>query len=106
MSLWTCEPAGSITTPFSCALHRFSFPCKTNYSGGVLKSGQIVTACVCRLFGVTCQDVYVKLVTQIKAWQIQESCFNAGEQCSYEVRHMTFHLRDSCFTCLSDITYF
>ncbi|XP_075876988.1 uncharacterized protein LOC142884894 [Nelusetta ayraudi] len=37
------------------------------------------------LFGISCQDVYVKLLTQIKAWQIRQSCFYAGEKCSYEL---------------------
>lgn len=43
---------------------------------------------LCRLFGISCQDVYVKLVSQIKAWRIQQSCSYVGEKCSYEVRHV------------------
>ncbi|KAI3375160.1 hypothetical protein L3Q82_021671 [Scortum barcoo] len=37
------------------------------------------------LFGISCQDVCRKLVSQIKAWQIQQSCLYAGERCSYEL---------------------
>ncbi|XP_045906796.1 uncharacterized protein wu:fc46h12 [Micropterus dolomieu] len=37
------------------------------------------------LFGISCQDVYGKLVSQIKAWQIRQSCLYAGERCSYEL---------------------
>ncbi|XP_041804886.1 uncharacterized protein wu:fc46h12 [Chelmon rostratus] len=37
------------------------------------------------MFGISCQDVYVKLVSQIKAWQVRESCQYAGERCSYEL---------------------
>ncbi|XP_044074149.1 uncharacterized protein wu:fc46h12 [Siniperca chuatsi] len=37
------------------------------------------------LFGISCQDVQEKLVSQIKAWQIQESCLYRGERCSYEL---------------------
>ncbi|KAG7227136.1 hypothetical protein INR49_013934 [Caranx melampygus] len=37
------------------------------------------------LFGISCSDVYEKVVNQIKAWQIRESCLYAGERCSYEL---------------------
>nr|XP_046264545.1 uncharacterized protein wu:fc46h12 [Scatophagus argus] len=37
------------------------------------------------LFGISCQDVYGRLVTQIKAWQISQSCQYTGERCSYEL---------------------
>ncbi|XP_040000585.1 uncharacterized protein wu:fc46h12 [Xiphias gladius] len=37
------------------------------------------------LFGISCSDVYGKLVSQIKAWQIRQSCLYAGETCSYEL---------------------
>ncbi|XP_077581211.1 uncharacterized protein LOC144202106 [Stigmatopora nigra] len=37
------------------------------------------------LFGIPCQDVYGRLVEQIKAWQIQQSCLDEGEKCSYEL---------------------
>ncbi|XP_061926561.1 uncharacterized protein wu:fc46h12 [Entelurus aequoreus] len=37
------------------------------------------------LFGIPCTDVYGALVNQIKAWQIEQSCLNAGEKCSYEL---------------------
>ncbi|XP_057714248.1 uncharacterized protein wu:fc46h12 [Corythoichthys intestinalis] len=37
------------------------------------------------LFGIPCEDVYGTLVEQIKAWQIQQSCLDAGERCSYEL---------------------
>ncbi|XP_077470680.1 uncharacterized protein LOC144085367 [Stigmatopora argus] len=37
------------------------------------------------LFGIPCQDVYGTLVEQIKAWQIQQSCLDEGEKCSYEL---------------------
>lgn len=47
-----------------------------------------LTALLCRLFGISCSDVYGKLVSQIKAWQIRQSCLYAGETCSYEVRNI------------------
>ncbi|XP_035526431.1 uncharacterized protein wu:fc46h12 [Morone saxatilis] len=37
------------------------------------------------LFDISCQDVYEKLVSQIKAWQIRQSCLYEGEKCSYEL---------------------
>ncbi|XP_068196387.1 uncharacterized protein wu:fc46h12 [Antennarius striatus] len=37
------------------------------------------------LFGILCQDVSVKLVNQIKTWQIGQSCQYTGERCSYEL---------------------
>ncbi|XP_037131408.1 uncharacterized protein LOC119136778 isoform X2 [Syngnathus acus] len=37
------------------------------------------------LFGIPCEEVYGTLVNQIKAWQIQQSCLDAGEMCSYEL---------------------
>ncbi|XP_051944643.1 uncharacterized protein wu:fc46h12 [Hippocampus zosterae] len=37
------------------------------------------------LFGIPCEDVYGTLVNQIKAWQIRQSCLDAGEICSYEL---------------------
>ncbi|KAL6104261.1 uncharacterized protein ACO6RY_14023 [Pungitius sinensis] len=37
------------------------------------------------LFGISCEDVTVKLVSQIKAWQIGQSCQYEGERCSYEL---------------------
>ncbi|XP_040026297.2 uncharacterized protein LOC120815579 [Gasterosteus aculeatus] len=37
------------------------------------------------LFGISCEDVTVKLVSQIKAWQIGQSCQYTGERCSYEL---------------------
>ncbi|XP_068456321.1 uncharacterized protein wu:fc46h12 [Clinocottus analis] len=37
------------------------------------------------LFGISCEVVAQKLVSQIKAWQIGESCLYAGEKCSYEL---------------------
>ncbi|XP_069568599.1 uncharacterized protein [Brachyistius frenatus] len=37
------------------------------------------------LFGIACSDVSEKLVSQIKAWQIRQSCLYAGEKCSYEL---------------------
>lgn len=40
----------------------------------------------CRLFGISCPEVSERLVGQIQAWQIKESCMDAGENCSYEVR--------------------
>lgn len=42
-----------------------------------------------RLFGISCQDVYGKILNQIKAWQIRQSCLYKGEKCSYEVRNIT-----------------
>lgn len=47
------------------------------------------TALLFRLFGISCSNVSERLVSQIKAWQISRSCLYAGEQCSYEVRHIT-----------------
>lgn len=40
----------------------------------------------CRLFGISCPEVSERLVGQIQAWQIKESCLDEGESCSYEVR--------------------
>nr|XP_057923568.1 uncharacterized protein LOC131125747 [Doryrhamphus excisus] len=37
------------------------------------------------LFSIPCDDVYGKLVTQIKAWQVGQHCLDAGETCSYEL---------------------
>ncbi|XP_054625540.1 uncharacterized protein wu:fc46h12 [Dunckerocampus dactyliophorus] len=37
------------------------------------------------LFGIPCDNIYGKLVNQIKAWQIGQRCLNAGETCSYEL---------------------
>ncbi|KAM6989994.1 uncharacterized protein LKV04_009563 [Tautogolabrus adspersus] len=37
------------------------------------------------LFDISCQLVQEKLVNQIKAWQIRQSCLYAGEKCSYEL---------------------
>ncbi|KAM6919993.1 coiled-coil domain-containing protein 39 [Lycodopsis pacificus] len=39
------------------------------------------------LFGISCEDVTGKMVSQIKAWQIGQSCLYAGERCSYECRY-------------------
>ncbi|XP_035993805.1 uncharacterized protein wu:fc46h12 isoform X3 [Fundulus heteroclitus] len=36
------------------------------------------------LFGIDCGDVSGKLVNQIQAWQVKESCVETGEKCSYE----------------------
>ncbi|CAK6952240.1 uncharacterized protein wu:fc46h12 [Scomber scombrus] len=37
------------------------------------------------LFGISCETVQTELVSQIKAWQIRQSCLYAGERCSYEL---------------------
>ncbi|XP_041848785.1 uncharacterized protein wu:fc46h12 [Melanotaenia boesemani] len=37
------------------------------------------------LFGISCGDVSEKLVNQIQAWQISQSCAHEGEKCSYEL---------------------
>ncbi|XP_035993804.1 uncharacterized protein wu:fc46h12 isoform X2 [Fundulus heteroclitus] len=37
------------------------------------------------LFGIDCGDVSGKLVNQIQAWQVKESCVETGEKCSYEL---------------------
>lgn len=37
------------------------------------------------LFGISCETVQGSLVSQIKAWQIRQSCLYAGERCSYEL---------------------
>uniref|UniRef100_A0A3B4ZMT3 Uncharacterized protein n=1 Tax=Stegastes partitus TaxID=144197 RepID=A0A3B4ZMT3_9TELE len=37
------------------------------------------------LFGISCSDVQGKLVSQVKAWQIRQSCLYEGEKCSYEL---------------------
>ncbi|KAJ4937156.1 hypothetical protein JOQ06_001737 [Pogonophryne albipinna] len=37
------------------------------------------------MFGISCADVTEKLVNQIKAWQIGQSCQYEGERCSYEL---------------------
>ncbi|TNM97944.1 hypothetical protein fugu_014190 [Takifugu bimaculatus] len=37
------------------------------------------------LFGISCSEVSERLVGQIQAWQIKESCQDAGESCSYEL---------------------
>lgn len=46
---------------------------------------------LCRLFSISCGDVTAKLVSQIKAWQIGQSCLYRGERCSYEVRNISVH---------------
>ncbi|XP_075953429.1 uncharacterized protein LOC142956024 [Anarhichas minor] len=48
-----------------------------------------LTALLCRLFGISCEDVTGKMVSQIKAWQIGQSCLYAGERCSYEVGNIS-----------------
>ncbi|KAM3866033.1 coiled-coil domain-containing protein 39 [Diretmus argenteus] len=40
-------------------------------------------------FGVPCNDVYVALVNQIKAWQTMKSCKSGGETCLYELLSAT-----------------
>ncbi|KAM4552366.1 uncharacterized protein PAE49_015813 [Odontesthes bonariensis] len=37
------------------------------------------------LFGITCEDVGGKLLSQIQAWEIRQSCAHTGESCSYEL---------------------
>lgn len=37
------------------------------------------------IFGISCDDVYGRLVNQIKAWHISQSCLYQGEKCSYEL---------------------
>ncbi|CAF97556.1 unnamed protein product [Tetraodon nigroviridis] len=37
------------------------------------------------LFGILCPEVSERLVGQIQAWQIKQSCLGAGESCSYEL---------------------
>ncbi|XP_068594399.1 uncharacterized protein wu:fc46h12 isoform X2 [Cebidichthys violaceus] len=44
------------------------------------------------LFGISCEDVTGKIVNQIKAWQIRQSCLYAGERCSYELVSMVPYL--------------
>ncbi len=39
-----------------------------------------------RLFGIPCQDVYMSLVNQIKAWKGMSGCLTVGQRCLYEVR--------------------
>ncbi|KTG34189.1 hypothetical protein cypCar_00026370 [Cyprinus carpio] len=36
------------------------------------------------LFGIPCQDVYVSLVNQIKAWRGMSGCITVGQRCLYE----------------------
>uniref|UniRef100_A0A3B4A2M7 Uncharacterized protein n=1 Tax=Periophthalmus magnuspinnatus TaxID=409849 RepID=A0A3B4A2M7_9GOBI len=36
-------------------------------------------------FGILCEEVYNRLVRQIKLWQISTSCLYSGEKCSYEL---------------------
>ncbi|XP_043110383.1 uncharacterized protein wu:fc46h12 [Puntigrus tetrazona] len=37
------------------------------------------------LFGIPCQDVYVRLVDQIKAWKGMSGCITVGQRCLYEL---------------------
>ncbi|CAH2282343.1 Hypothetical predicted protein [Pelobates cultripes] len=48
----------------------------------------------CRLewtFGISCFDVYVTLVTQIKLWRTDDNCKQGGERCLYELKSANEH---------------
>ncbi|KAM8838608.1 uncharacterized protein ACB058_015286 [Synchiropus picturatus] len=36
-------------------------------------------------FGIPCDEVYIRVVSQIKEWQVAASCGYTGENCSYEL---------------------
>ncbi|XP_048020542.1 uncharacterized protein wu:fc46h12 [Megalobrama amblycephala] len=45
------------------------------------------------LFGIPCQDVFVSLVNQIKAWRGMSGCMTVGQRCLYELVSATpFHI--------------
>uniref|UniRef100_A0A8C5R486 C-type lectin domain-containing protein n=1 Tax=Leptobrachium leishanense TaxID=445787 RepID=A0A8C5R486_9ANUR len=48
----------------------------------------------CRLewnFGISCNNVYVALVTQIKLWTSKDNCKQGGERCLYELESANEH---------------
>lgn len=68
--------------------------CKVSMKGtNVTFTASFCLTPLCRIFGISCQDVCVRLVSQIKAWQITESCQSEGERCSYEVRNISINYR-------------
>ncbi|KAE8596105.1 hypothetical protein XENTR_v10015970 [Xenopus tropicalis] len=42
-------------------------------------------------FGITCYDVYIALVTQIKQWTSIDTCQQGGERCLYELQSADPH---------------
>ncbi len=74
----------ALDTWSSSVIHQIFLELSAKYD-----SNATFTALICRLFGITCQDVYARLVKQIKTWQISSSCQYAGEKCSYEVRDIS-----------------
>ncbi|XP_047444479.1 uncharacterized protein wu:fc46h12 [Mugil cephalus] len=67
---------------------RFLFVASALILGTTLSISLAASTAQCKikwLFGISCGDVYEKLVSQIKAWQIRQSCLHAGERCSYEL---------------------
>ncbi|CAL9688913.1 unnamed protein product [Knipowitschia caucasica] len=49
-------------------------------------------------FGILCEDVYNRLVRQIKLWQISTSCLYIGEKCSYELVSTSPYLINAAHT--------
>ncbi|XP_056321904.1 uncharacterized protein wu:fc46h12 [Danio aesculapii] len=45
------------------------------------------------LFGIPCEEVYMKLVNQIKAWKGMGGCLTVGQRCLYDLVSATpFHI--------------
>ncbi|KAK7945819.1 hypothetical protein WMY93_001547 [Mugilogobius chulae] len=49
-------------------------------------------------FGIMCEDVYNRLVRQIKLWQISTRCLYSGEKCSYELVSTSPYLINAAHT--------
>lgn len=98
MSSWTWEAAGFT----SIALHSSVFFSYADWISHLSLNprwptqwwvSNVQRSSLRRLFGISCQDVYGKILNQIKAWQIRQSCLYEGEKCSYEVRNITANTR-------------
>ncbi|XP_073705419.1 uncharacterized protein [Garra rufa] len=61
----------------------------------MMTTGELLHA-QCRviwLFGIPCQDVYVSLVDQIKAWKGMAGCMTVGQRCLYDLVSATpYHI--------------
>ncbi|XP_036940592.1 uncharacterized protein wu:fc46h12 [Acanthopagrus latus] len=67
---------------------RFLFIASALLLGATLTISQEDSTSQCKikwLFNISCETVFEKVVSQIKAWQIMQSCLYAGEKCSYEL---------------------
>ncbi|KAK5859478.1 hypothetical protein PBY51_021032 [Eleginops maclovinus] len=65
---------------------RFLFVASALLLGATLSISLADSNCKVKwMFGISCGNVTEKLVNQIKAWQIGQSCQYEGEKCSYEL---------------------